>query len=79
MEGWRLVGKPLYELLRKSALWLHRYWPGRIENPVFIVGCPRSGTTILGQILGQTPSFFYLNEPRYIWCHVRPELDIWAY
>jgi hypothetical protein len=79
MEGWRLVGKPLYKLLRKSASWLHRYWPGRIENPVFIVGCPRSGTTIFGQILGQTPGFFYLNEPRYIWCRVRPELDIWAY
>jgi hypothetical protein len=79
VEGWGPIRKSLHLLLRKGALRFHQCWPGRIENPVFIVGCPRSGTTVLGRILGQTPGFFYLHEPRYIWCHVKPELDIWAY
>lgn len=75
----RTIRRPLVKLMHKSTPWLHRYWPGRIKNPVFVVGCPRSGTTILGQILAETPDFLYLNEPRYIWCHVNPRLDIWAY
>jgi hypothetical protein len=29
--------------------------------------------------LAQVPALFYLHEPRYIWCAVVPELDIWAY
>jgi len=66
-------------LFRRSTQWIHQLWPGRIENPIFVVGCPRSGTSILGEILGQTPDFFYLHEPKHIWCHINPKLDTWAY
>jgi len=45
---------------------------------VFIVGCPRSGTTVFGQILAQYPDFMYLHEPRYIWCHQNSKLDVWG-
>lgn len=34
---------------------------------MFIVGCGRSGTTILGRLLEQHPQLAYLNEPRRIW------------
>ena len=50
--------------------------PCRIHKPVFITGCGRSGTTILGKTLSHHPSFFYLNEPRHIWNRAYPETDI---
>ena len=33
------------------------------QNPVFIIGCGRSGTTILGRTLAEHPRVKYLNEP----------------
>jgi hypothetical protein len=45
---------------------------------VSIVGCPRSGTTVFGQILSCYPDFLYLFEPRYIWCSGNPELNVWG-
>jgi hypothetical protein len=48
------------------------------DRPVFLVGCGRSGTTILGQTLGQHPAVTYLEEPREIWEQVYPETDIWS-
>jgi LPS sulfotransferase NodH len=47
-----------------------------LERPVFIVGCGRSGTTILGKILSRHHQVVYLNEPRKIWC-LEPRTDIW--
>jgi hypothetical protein len=38
--------------------------PFPLTRPVFIVGCGRSGTTILGEMLGRHPQLAYLNEPR---------------
>ncbi|MFC1560802.1 sulfotransferase [Pseudomonadota bacterium] len=34
-----------------------------IENPVFIIGCPRSGTTYLGEVLEKLPNVSYFFEP----------------
>lgn len=34
-----------------------------VENPVFILGCPRSGTTYLGRMLAELPSVSYYFEP----------------
>jgi hypothetical protein len=48
-----------------------------LHRPVFIVGCGRSGTTILGRLLSQPPSIAYLNEPRDIWA-LDPRTDIWS-
>lgn len=45
---------------------------------LFIIGCGRSGTTILGNTLGLHPKISYLNEPRDIWIQAYPYYDIWS-
>lgn len=45
--------------------------------PVFIIGCGRSGTTILGNSLSQHIKIKYLNERRDLWHKPYPEFDIW--
>src|SRR5205085_8067205 len=49
-----------------------------VESPVFILGCGRSGTTILGNLLAQHPSVTYLHERRPLWTSAYPETDIWS-
>ena len=44
---------------RRSGL---RGWRGREERLVFVVGCPRSGTTFTGAALGSLPGFVDLDE-----------------
>jgi hypothetical protein len=56
---------------------LHSFWPGEIRDVVFVVGCPRSGTSVFGRILGHYPDLFYMHEPRYIWRQVNPALNVW--
>jgi len=46
-------------------------------SPVFIIGCGRSGTTILGNTLSRHPKIKYLNERRDLWHKAYPEFDIW--
>jgi Sulfotransferase family len=50
---------------------------GALVRPVFIIGCGRSGTTVLGEVLGRHPQLAYLNEPRDIWLY-EPRCDIWS-
>jgi hypothetical protein len=38
-----------------------------LDRPIIVVGAPRSGTTFLGQLLGQHPSLAHLEEPRLTW------------
>ena len=45
--------------------------------PFFIVGCGRSGTTALGEVLGSHPQIKYLNEPRPLWRN-DPRTDVWS-
>ena len=47
-------------------------------QPVFIIGCGRSGTTILGKTLSKHQSIAYLNERRDLWHQAYPNLDIWS-
>jgi len=49
-----------------------------IRSPVFIIGCGRSGTTILGTALSKSRHITYLNEPRNLWFTAFPETDIWT-
>lgn len=47
-------------------------------KPVFIIGCGRSGTTILGQTLAQHSDIHYLNERRDLWHKAYPQFNIWS-
>lgn len=38
-----------------------------LERPIVVVGAPRSGTTLLGQLLGHHPSLAHVEEPRLTW------------
>jgi len=46
--------------------------------PVFIIGCGRSGTSILGTTLSKHSSVTYLNERRDLWSRAYPVTDIWS-
>lgn len=47
-------------------------------SPVFLIGCGRSGTSILGKIISKHSDIVYLNEPREIWSAGYTETDIWT-
>ncbi len=49
-----------------------------IDSPVFIIGCGRSGTTILGNSLSRHKKITYLNDPCHLWFSAFPETDIWS-
>lgn len=49
-----------------------------IKHPIFIIGCGRSGTTILGTALSKHRRVMYLNEPRGLWAAAYPQTDIWS-
>ncbi len=73
---WRLR----YEAKRRIRRWLAQHLlSDEIDDPVFIIGCGRSGTTLLGRLLGKHPDVVYLNEPRHLWAAAFPESDIWSY
>jgi hypothetical protein len=48
-----------------------------LDKPVFIIGCGRSGTTALGELLARHSAIAYLHEPREIWS-IEPRTDIWS-
>ena len=47
-------------------------------SPIFLLGCGRSGTTIVGTLLGSHPKVRYLNEPRFLWRVIDPVSDFWT-
>lgn len=38
-----------------------------LDRPIVVVGAPRSGTTLLGNLLGAHPALTHLDEPRLTW------------
>lgn len=48
------------------------------KKPIFIIGCGRSGTTILGTALSKHAKVSYLNERRDIWFSAYPITDVWT-
>jgi hypothetical protein len=38
-----------------------------LDRPIVVVGAPRSGTTLLGQLLGCHPTLAHVEEPRLTW------------
>lgn len=51
--------------------------PERDRLPVrFIVGCGRSGTTVLGRVISMNPRVHYLSEPYHLWQGIDPRMDV---
>lgn len=46
------------------------------QQPVYVVGTGRSGTTILGKILSVHRDVVFLNEPKALWHYAYPDEDI---
>ncbi len=47
-----------------------------LPNTCFILGCGRSGTTVLGRLIATHPEVYYLREPYYLWRAVDPQTDM---
>lgn len=47
-----------------------------VDRPIFVVGMGRSGTTLLGRVLGVHPAVGFLNEPKALWHTVCPSEDL---
>jgi len=45
-------------------------------KPIFIVGCGRSGMTVLCKLLSAHPDVCFLNEPRQLWMQVCKSFDV---
>lgn len=50
--------------------------PKKVEQPVFIVGMGRSGTTVLGTVMSMHKDIGFLNEPRALWHSICPMEDV---
>ncbi|MEL6815386.1 MAG: sulfotransferase [Cyanobacteria bacterium J06598_3] len=50
--------------------------PTRTPPTAFIIGCGRSGTTILGQLLSTHPTIRYLFEPYHLWAALDERSDV---
>lgn len=48
----------------------------KVEQPVFILGTGRSGTTILGVVLSMHRKVGFLNEPKAMWHAIYPDEDV---
>ena len=46
-----------------------------IHRPIFIIGCGRSGTTLLGKLFASHPAVRYLYEPYHRWAAMEPATD----
>lgn len=86
----RIVSRTLFEgrAVTTGARWLNRPVLAlmglekrlpqlrRVEQPIFVVGMGRSGTTILGTILSLHRHVGYLSEPKALWHSIFPEEDV---
>lgn len=46
------------------------------QSPIFIIGCGRSGTTLLGDLFSRHLQVTYRYEPYYLWAAVDPITDV---
>ena len=79
-----LQGRPLTTAARwMNPLLLAQYnaakhlpMPEIVHKPVFVLGTGRSGTTILGKVLGMHRDLLFLNEPKALWHAACPVDDV---
>lgn len=64
-----------YRYQQLLALIPSRYDKAASPGMAFVIGCGRSGTTILGKLLSVHPRVEYLFEPVYAWVAMEPRLD----
>ena len=48
-----------------------------LRQPIFVVGCGHSGTTLVGTVIGRHPAIAYMNEPLRTW-ELDPRAAIWS-
>ena len=75
-KGFKRLSKEL-EYLNKELKFQFSYKKSEFQ-PVFLIGCGRSGTTVLGNTIGKHESITYLNERRDLWHQAYPGFDIWS-
>jgi CelD/BcsL family acetyltransferase involved in cellulose biosynthesis len=61
--------------LSRTRAGLGTHGPADILPPIFIIGCGRSGTTLLGDLFSRHPQVAYFHEPYYLWAAVDPITD----
>lgn len=44
----------------------------------YLLGCGRSGTTVLAELLSRRGEVVFLNEPRQLWVPALPAMDVWS-
>ena len=80
IEAVKPVARPIRDLASFAPYWLRARaghatsWTA--DPPVFVLGCGRSGTTLLGELLGRHPRVWYLFEPRERWAAVTRTTDV---
>lgn len=79
-----LQGRPLTTSMRwMNPLLLAQYglvkrlpMPRKVISPIFVLGTGRSGTTVLGKVLGMHRDLLFLNEPKALWHSACPVDDV---
>jgi Sulfotransferase family len=73
-----LVRTTYYSVRGASAEARARFTPAPATDalaPVFIIGCGRSGTTLLGELFAAHPKVKYIYEPYHLWAAIHPATD----
>lgn len=76
MKAWIRAAK--YDSLYAAAKRRVRRAGGQSAPPrrvVFVIGCGRSGTTLLGGMLARHPQVVYVFEPYHLWTAIDPRTD----
>ena len=80
----RLVRSSLAAVRTAGTELAYREWlltrgrAARLERPIFMIGCPRSGTTVAAEFFARHPDVANLSEAQEIWDprrHLDPEAD----